>query len=34
MYNETKYYLRFISFYSSTIAGFTKEKKRPQKYAG
>lgn len=27
MCNETMYYLRFIPFYSSSIAGFTKEKK-------
>lgn len=30
MYNETMYYLRFISFYSSPIAGFTKEEKDPK----
>lgn len=38
MYNETLYYLRFRSFYSSTIADFTREKKTPKmcwvKYTG
>lgn len=34
MYSETMYYLRFISFYSSTIAGFTKEKKGPKNMLG
>lgn len=32
--NETVYYLRFIPFCTSCIAGFTKEKKTPQKVLG
>lgn len=34
MGNETVYYLRFIPFCGSSIAGFTREKKDPQESAG
>lgn len=34
MYNETMYYLRFISFYSFSIASFTKEKKDSKNVLG